>query len=84
VHERLLPIDEEVVKVYGIGRSGRQGYATHATSIGILDADIKILARSPAVEAAAGRAASLPGGMPESYAKIGQMRWSLLRASRPL
>jgi hypothetical protein len=35
-----LPRDEDVLEVYGSGRSTRQGYATHTTKIGILDADI--------------------------------------------
>jgi hypothetical protein len=62
VAERLLPSDEDVTVSRGIARLGRRGYATHATNVGIADADIKRLARWRAIEAAAGRAASLPGG----------------------
>jgi hypothetical protein len=57
VYERLQPSNEEVIEVYGIGRSGRRGYATHATNVGISDADIKRLVRCRVIEGAAGRAA---------------------------
>jgi hypothetical protein len=60
VAERLLPREEDITASHGIARSGRRGYATHATNVGIADADIKRLARWRAIEAAAGRAASLP------------------------
>jgi hypothetical protein len=63
VAERLLPRDEDITVSHGIARSGRRGHATHATNIGIADADIKRLARWSAIEAAARRAASLPGGL---------------------
>jgi hypothetical protein len=56
----------------------------HATSIGISDVNMKRLTRWRSIESAAGRAASLPGGTKESYAEIGQMLRSLIRASRPL
>jgi hypothetical protein len=65
VAERLLPREEDITVSHGIARSGRRGYATHATNVGISDADIKQLARWRAIEAAAGRAASLPGGTKE-------------------
>jgi hypothetical protein len=69
---------------HGISRSGRRGYATHSTNVRIADVDIKRLARWRAIEAAAGRAASLPGRTKEGYSEINQMIKSLLRASRPL
>jgi hypothetical protein len=62
VAERLLPRDEDISVSHGIARSGRRGYANHATIVGISDADSKRLARWRAIEAAAGRAASLSGG----------------------
>jgi hypothetical protein len=84
VVERLLPREEDITVSHGIARSGRRGYATHATNVGIADADIKRLARWRAIEAAARRAASLPGVTKEGYSEINQMIKSLLRASRPL
>jgi hypothetical protein len=84
VAERLLPREEDITVSHGIARSGRRGYATHATNVGIANADIKRLARWRAIEAAAGRAASLTGGTKEGYSDINQMIKSLLRASRPL
>jgi hypothetical protein len=62
VAERLLPRDEDLTVSHGIARSGRRGYATHATNVGIADVDIKRLARWRVIEAAARRAASLRGG----------------------
>jgi hypothetical protein len=62
VAERLLPRDEGITVSRGIARSGRRGYVTHATNVGIADADIKRLSRWRVIEAAAERAASLPGG----------------------
>jgi hypothetical protein len=59
---RVLLRDENVTVSIDIARSGRRGYATHATNVGIADADINRLVRWRAIEAAAGRAASLPGG----------------------
>jgi hypothetical protein len=70
VAERLLPREEDITVSHGIARSGRRGYATHTTNVGIADADIKRLARWRAIEAAAGRAASLPGGTKEGYSEI--------------
>jgi hypothetical protein len=61
VAERFLPRDEDVAVSHGIARSVRRGYATHATHLGIPDADIKRLARLREIEVAARRAASLPG-----------------------
>jgi hypothetical protein len=84
VAERFLPREEDITVSHGIARSGRRGYATHATNVGIADGDIKRLARWRAIEAAAVRAASLPGGTKEGYSEINQMIKSLLRASRPL
>jgi hypothetical protein len=62
VAERLLPREEDITVSHGIARSGRRGYATHNTNVGIVDADIKRLDRWRAIEAATGRAASLLGG----------------------
>jgi hypothetical protein len=84
VAERLLPREEDITVSHGIARSGSRGYATHATNVGIADADIKRLARWRAIEAVARRAASLPGGTKEGYYEINQMIKSLLRASWPL
>jgi hypothetical protein len=80
----LFPREEDITVSHGIARSGRRGYATHTTNVGIVDADIKRLARWRAIEVAAGRAASIPGGTKEGYSEINQMIKSLLRASRPL
>jgi hypothetical protein len=84
VAERLLPRNEVITVSHGIARSGRRGYATHATNVGISDAYIKRLARWREIEAATGRAASLPGGTKDGYSDINQMIKSLLIASRPL
>jgi hypothetical protein len=53
VAEILLPRDEDITVSHGIARSGRRGYATRATNVGIADADINQLARWRAIEAAA-------------------------------
>jgi hypothetical protein len=84
VAERLLPREEYITVSHGILRLRRRGYATHAMNVGIADADIKRLARCKAIEAAAGRAASLPRGTKEGCSEINQMIKSLLRSSRPL
>jgi hypothetical protein len=84
VAERVLPREEDITVSHGIARSGRRVYATHATNVGIADADIKRLARWRVIEAATGRSASLLGGTKEGYSEINQMIKSLLRASRPL
>jgi hypothetical protein len=84
VAERLLPRDDDITVSHGISISGRRGYATHATNVGIADTDIKRLVRWRAIEVAAGRAASLPRGTKEGYSEKNQMIKSLLRASRPL
>jgi hypothetical protein len=70
VAERLYPRDDDITVSHGIARSGRRGYATHATNVGIADADINELARLRAIEAAARRAASLPGGGLRSDTRI--------------
>jgi hypothetical protein len=45
--------------MFELGRSGRRGYSTHAsTNMVILDADIKRLARWRYIEAAGGKAPS--------------------------
>jgi hypothetical protein len=84
VDERLLPREEHITVSHGIARSGRRGYTTHATNVGFADADINRWARWRVIEAASGRATSLPGGTKEGYSEINQMLKSLLRASRPL
>jgi hypothetical protein len=84
VEERLLPKDEDVLEVFGIGCSIRRGYATHDTNVGISDMDIKRLVRWRAIEAAVGKSASLPGGTKEHYSEINQMIRTILRASHPL
>jgi hypothetical protein len=33
VAERLLPREEDITVSHGIARSGRRGYATHATNV---------------------------------------------------
>jgi hypothetical protein len=81
VADRLLPRDEDITVIHGVARSGRRGFATHATNVGISDADIKRLVRWRAIEAAAGRAVSLPRGTSEGYSEINQMIIPLLRAS---
>jgi hypothetical protein len=81
VAERLLPKDEDITVSHGIARSGRygrRGYANHVTNVGISDTGIKRLVRWRVVEAATGRAASLPGGTKEGYSEINQMMRSLL------
>jgi hypothetical protein len=84
VAERMLPNNEDITVSHGITRSGRRGYATHDTNVGIVDADIKRLARCWVIDAATGRADSLPGGTKEGYSEINQVDKSLLRASRSL
>jgi hypothetical protein len=81
---RLLPRDEDIAVSHGIARSGRRGYATHATNGRISDADINRLDRWWMIQAATGRDASLPGGTKEGYSEINSIIKSLLRASRPL
>jgi hypothetical protein len=43
VAERLLQRDDDITVSHGIARSGKRGYATHATNFVILDVDIKQL-----------------------------------------
>jgi len=81
--ERLLPRATVVQTEYGIGRSMRRGYATHATNEGISDKDILRLARWRSVENAGGKQANL-GGTKEGYSDIMQMMKTLLRATRDL
>jgi hypothetical protein len=81
--ERILPRSTDVAAEYGIGRSGRRGYATHATNMAISDPDIKRLARWRSVENAGGKQANL-GGTKEGYSDIMMMLKSLLRATRNL
>jgi hypothetical protein len=81
--EHILPKATDVAVDYGIGRSGRRGYATHATNENISDPDIKRLARWRSVENAAGKQANV-GGTKESYSDIMMMLKTLLRATRDL
>jgi hypothetical protein len=81
--ERLLPKDTVVHVEYGSGRSGRRGYATHATNEGISEKDIERLARWRSIENAGGKQANV-GGTKESYSDIMQMLKTLLRATRDL
>ena len=81
--ERLLPKATVVHVEYGSGRSGRRGYATHATNQGISDKDIERLARWRSIENAGGKQANV-GGTKESYSDIMQMLRTLLRATRDL
>jgi hypothetical protein len=70
IAERWLPRDEDTTVSHGIARSVGRGYATHATNVGIADADTKRLDRWRVVEAVTGRAASLPGGGLRRYTLI--------------
>jgi hypothetical protein len=45
VAESFLLKDEDITASRGIARSGRRGYATHATNVGLAGVDIKRLAR---------------------------------------
>jgi hypothetical protein len=81
--ERILPKDTDVPTDYGIGRSARRGYTTHATNQDISDIDIKRLARWRSVENAEGKKANV-GGTKEGYSDIMMMLKSLLRATRNL
>jgi hypothetical protein len=79
----LIDPNEDVGEVYGIGRSCRRGYTTHATNVGIKDVDIKRLARWRNVENSDGRA-GVQGGTKEHYSEITQMLKTLLRATKSL
>jgi hypothetical protein len=81
--ERILPSNMDVAAEYGIGRSGRRGYTTHATNEAIPDLDIKRLVRWRSVENAGGKQANL-GGTKEGYSDIMMMLRTLLRATRAL
>jgi hypothetical protein len=81
--EHLLPKDTVVQTEYGIGRTMRRGYATHATNEGISEKDVQRLARWRMVENAGGKQANL-GGTKEAYSDIMQMLKTLLRATRDL
>jgi hypothetical protein len=80
--ELFLP-DGDIPDIYGMGRSLRRGYTSHATNQNIADADIKRLARWRGVENSGGRQAN-HGGTKEGYCQITLMLPSLLRASREL
>jgi hypothetical protein len=81
--ERILPRNTDVAAEYGISRSGRRGYTTHATNMSIPESDITRLARWRSIENAGGKQANL-GGTKESYSDIMMMLRSLLRATRNL
>jgi hypothetical protein len=79
----LIDGNEDVGEIYGMGRSCRRGYTTHATNVGIRDADIKRLARWRSIENSDGSAGYL-GGTKENYSEITQMLKTLLRATQRL
>jgi hypothetical protein len=81
--ERLLPKATVMNEEHGSGRSGRRGHATHATNKGVLDKDVKRLARWRSMENAGGKQTNV-GGTKESYSDIVQMLKTLLRATRGL
>ena len=81
--EYILPKDIDIAAEYGVGRSGRRGYATHATNQGISDPDIMRLARWRSIENAGGKKGNV-GGTKESYSDITMMLKSFLRATRDL
>jgi hypothetical protein len=81
--ERILPKNTDVAAEYGISRSGRRGYTTHATNEAIPEADILRLARWRSVENAGGKRANL-GSTKEGYSDIMMMLKTLLRATRDL
>jgi hypothetical protein len=82
-HPEWIDPTEDVGEVYGISRSMRRGYTTHATNVNVGDADITRLARWRNLEAADGKSAT-HGGMKQHYSEITQMLKSLLRATQRL
>jgi hypothetical protein len=84
VAARLLDPEDELPALYGLSRSLRRGYATHATNMGISDADQKILARWKYVDSADGCTPNFQGGTKESYSDINLMLKRLLRATKKL
>jgi hypothetical protein len=80
----LLDPEDDVPALYGLSRSLRQGYATHATNMGIADEDQKKLVRWRYVESYEGRTPNFQGGMKESYSNINLMLKMLLRATKKL
>jgi hypothetical protein len=84
VASRLLDLEDDVPTLYGLSRSLRQGYATHATNMGIADADQKRLSRWWYVDSADGRTPNFQRGTKESYSDINLMLKTLLRATNKL
>jgi hypothetical protein len=84
VATRYLDPEDDVPAIYGLSRSLRRGYATHATNMGIADADQKRLSRWPYVDSADGRTPNFQGGKKESYSNINLMLKTLLRATKKL
>jgi hypothetical protein len=80
----LLDPEYDIPALYGLSRSLRQGYATHATNMGLADADQKRLARWRFVESADGRTPNFQGGTKESYSDFNLMLKTLLRATKNL
>jgi hypothetical protein len=62
VAARFLDPEDDVPALYGLSQSLRRGYATHATHMGIADADQKKLARWRYVESADGHTPNFQGG----------------------
>jgi hypothetical protein len=79
----LIDPGDDVPEVYGVSRSLRRGYTSHATNVNIPDSDIKRLTRWRNLESADGKAAS-HGGIKEHYSEISQLLKSLVRATRRL
>jgi hypothetical protein len=77
--ETILPRNSDVAVDYGISRSGRRGYSTHATNQAISDKDIQRLARWGSIENAGSKQANF-GGTKEGYSDIMMMLKTLLRA----
>jgi hypothetical protein len=80
----LLDPEDDVPAIYGLSRSLRRGYATHATNMGIADADQKRFNRWRYVESADVRTPNFQGGTKESYSDINLMLKTLLRATKKL
>jgi hypothetical protein len=81
--ERLLPKATVVQTKHKIGRSVRQGCATHTTNEGISENDIQRLARWRMIKNAGSKQANL-GGTEEACLDVMQMLKMLLRAAGDL
>jgi hypothetical protein len=84
VATRVLDQEDDVPTIYGLSRSLRRRYATHATNMGVADAGQKRLARWRYVESADGRTPNFQGGTKENYSDINLMLKTLLRATHKL